>query len=112
MTVEPSTRSETPNGSLIASVVVVVVVELLGWAIFVGIVLVGALALDVVLVIHVLGTLLCMLVGLVLVVLVHAVSLGEFVHLTADKTRKDFLGECMVDHLAWEQSVIDSIWTR
>ena len=61
------------------------------------------------LVIHVLGTLLCMLAGLVLVVLIHAVRLGKFVDFTADETREEFLGECMVDHIAWERSVKDFV---
>ena len=76
-------------------------VELLGRTVLVGIVLVGTLVLDVVLVVHVAGALLGVALGSLLVVEVHAFGLGELINFTADETSEQLLGESVVDSLAW-----------
>lgn len=76
-----------------ATVVVVVLLNALGRAIAVGVVVFGALVADVVLVVHVLRGLLGVALRLELVVLVHALGLGQLIDLTADKAGEEFLGE-------------------
>lgn len=66
----------------------------------VGVVLISTLALDVVLVIHLVRILLGMLVGLDPVDLVHALGLGELVDLGADNAGEGLLGESVADGLA------------
>lgn len=67
-----------------------------------GVVLVSAVALDVVLVIHLLRILLGVLMSLDLVDLVHALGLSESVDLGADNAGKGLLGEGVADGLAYQ----------
>lgn len=55
---------------------------------------------DIVVIIHRLGMLLRMLVGLDLVDLVHSLGLGQLVDLGADKTSNGLLGELVANRLA------------
>lgn len=79
---------------------VVVTAEVLRWAVLVRVILVGTLAVDVVLVVHVLGILLGLAVGLFLVPFIHTLGLGELVDFTTHKSSQEFLGECVRDGLA------------
>lgn len=74
--------------------------EALVGAVAVGVVLVGTLAVDVVIVVQVLGVLLRLVVGLDLVGLVEALGLGESVDLRADNTGEDLLSGGVADSLA------------
>lgn len=74
-------------------------------AVAAGVVLVGAVALDVVVVVHVLGVLLGVVVGADLVGLVHALGLGELVNLGADEASNGLLGEAVLDGLACDSIV-------
>lgn len=73
---------------------------MVGLAILVGVVLVGVLALFVVLLVHVASVVLGLLVGPDLVVLVHAVGLGELVDFATNEASKELLCEGMVNSLA------------
>lgn len=55
---------------------------------------------DIVVIIHRLGMLLSMLVGLDLVDLVHSLGLSQLVDLGADKTSNGLLGELVANRLA------------
>lgn len=72
----------------------------------VGVVLLGTVALDVVLVVHLLGVLLGVVVSLHLVDLVHALGLGETVNLRADETGDGLLGEGVLDGLAYRATML------
>jgi hypothetical protein len=67
----------------------------------VGVVLVGTVATDVMLVVHVLGVLLGVLVGAETVNLVHALGLRELVDLGTDEGHESLLGECVLDDLTY-----------
>ena len=86
-------------------VVVIVVVDLWGWAVLVGVVLVGTLVLDIVLIVHIPGALCCVFASLIPVVLVHAMRFCKFVHFSAHETSQEFLRKLVVDSLAYEWSV-------
>lgn len=58
------------------------------------------LALDVVLIVHMLGVLLRVLMGTHLVDLVHSLGLGQLVDLTSDEAHHGLFGEGMADGLA------------
>lgn len=75
-------------------------VEALVTAVTARVVLLGAVALDVVVVIHGLGVLLGVVMGLDLVGLVQALGLGELVNLSTDETGDRLLRECVLDRLA------------
>ena len=66
----------------------------------VRVVLVDAVATDVVLVVHGLGILLGVVVGLDLVGLVETLGLGELVDFATDKAGDEFLGKGVADGLA------------
>jgi hypothetical protein len=66
----------------------------------VGIVLVCTLVLDIVLVIHILGGLLCMTTSLDGVVLIHSLGLGQLVDLASHEANEKLLGELVRDGLA------------
>jgi hypothetical protein len=74
----------------------------LGAAVLVRVVLVGVLAVDVVLVVHLLSLLLCLALGLLLVEPVLALGLGELVDLGTGEASKDLLSELVGDGLAWK----------
>lgn len=76
------------------------VVELLGAFVLVGIVLVCTLAMDVVLIVHMLRRLFSMAAGFDRVVLVHSLGLRKLVDLTANKASEEFLGERVRDGFA------------
>lgn len=67
---------------------------------YLRVVLISALALDVVLIVHVLDLLLGVVLGLLTVDEVHAFSLGELVDLSAGKANEELLGELVGDGLA------------
>jgi hypothetical protein len=68
--------------------------------VLVGIILVCTLALDVVLVVHVLAGLFGVTTSLDLVVLIHSLGLSEFVDLATYEASEKFLGELVRDGLA------------
>ena len=69
------------------------------------IILISILALDVVLVIHGLGVLLGVVLGLLTVDEVHSLGLGELVDLSTGQTDKHLLGELVGDWLACRSDV-------
>ena len=69
-------------------------------SVLLGVVLVRALALDIVLVVHILRRLLCLMLSPFAIIGVHALGLGEFVDFSTDKAGKELLGEGMRDGLA------------
>lgn len=69
------------------------------------IILVGAQVLLIVLLVHLVGVFLGMPLGLELVILVHALGLGQAVDLAADKTSNGFFGEGVADGFAWTSNV-------
>lgn len=69
------------------------------------IVLVRAMVLDVVLIVHVLGSSFCMATGLDSVVLVHSLGLGELVDLTTNEPGEKLLCELVRDWLACKRLV-------
>jgi hypothetical protein len=81
-------------------VVLVPVVESLRAIVLVGIILIGTVVLDVVLVVHLLRGLLGMSASLDLVILVHSFCFSKFVDLAANEAREKFLGELVRDRLA------------
>jgi hypothetical protein len=81
-------------------IVLVSVVESLRAIVLVGIVLVCTLALDVVLVVHVLGGLFGMTTSLDLVILIHSLGLSKFVDLATYEASEKFFGELVRDGLA------------
>jgi hypothetical protein len=86
--------------SLCLLIVLVPVVESLRAIVLVGIILVCTLALDVVLVVHVLARLFGVTMSLDLVVLIHSLGLSKFVDLATYKASEKFLGELVRDGLA------------
>ena len=76
------------------------VVELLRAFVLVGIVLVGTLTMDVVLIVHVLGGLFGMAAGFDRVVLIHSLGLRKLVDLATNKASEEFLGERVRDGFA------------
>ena len=94
------TASGMTDDGVLVVVVVVVVVDLWRWAILVGIVLIGTLVLNIVLVVHVTGALCCMFASLVSVVFVHAVCFSKLVNFSADEASQDLLRKLMVHSLA------------
>lgn len=87
---------------------IVVALEAVRSTVLVGVVLVGTLSLNVVLIIHVLCTLFGMSSGLDRVVLVHSLGLDELVDLSTDEASEEFLGELVGNGFAWEASVLNS----
>ena len=85
---------------------VVIPPEMLRWIILVRVIVVGTLAIDVVLVVHVLGILLGLAVGLLSVPLVHTLGLGELVDFTTDNASQEFLGESVGDGLACNGNIL------
>ena len=80
---------------------VATLLEPLGWTVLVGVVLLGTLILNVVLVVHVIGTLCGVLAGLVAVVFIHTVSLGELIDLSTNEAGEKLLRKLMVHNLAY-----------
>ena len=58
------------------------------------------------LVVHVLSVLLGLVAGLELVILVHAVGLGELIDLACGKASEDFFGQGVFDGLACGEAVL------
>ena len=76
------------------------VVEAVRLGVLIGVVLIGVLVLLVVLFIHATSTLLGFFMGPDLIVLVHAMGLGELVDLSTDESSEEFLSKGVVDCLA------------
>lgn len=74
-------------------------------SIAVRVILVRAVAANVVLIVHVLGVLLGVLVGLDLVDLVQALGLGKLVDLGAGESGEDFLGGGVAHGFAWRDAL-------
>jgi hypothetical protein len=81
------------------------VLEVLRATVLVGVVLVGTLVVDVVLIVHLLSILLGLTLGLLLVKPVLTLGLGELVNLSACEASEEFLRELVGYGLAWEVSV-------
>ena len=80
------------------------VLELLRRTVLVGVVLIGTMILDIVLVVHLGGVLPGLVLGTLTVVGVHALGLGELVDFTTDEAGKKLLGKLVRDWLAWTRS--------
>jgi hypothetical protein len=84
----PALRTAAP-----ASYLIVVVVEA-GWAlILIWIVSVGTLVIDVMLIVHLLGTCFGVLLCLMTIPSIFAFCLGQLVDLATDETSEEFFGE-------------------
>lgn len=96
-------------------VVLVPVVEPLWAIVLVRVVLICTLILNVVLVVHIFGSLFGMTTSLYGVVLIHALGLGKLIDLTTNEASEKFLGELVRDGLAcavlgFEET--NEIWRR